>query len=247
MVHGASLNAGVLQAMAHATAKAGMFMAAGLIYASLGHDRIADLAGVARAMPMTVLAFSVAGLALMGVVPSGAYLAKKLLLDAAGESGQWWWTMVLQGGAAFTAGYMVLVLVCVFRQPSVPVVLLKRASRLSEVAALALAICSLLLAFAAFGPVPGELITNPLAPKELLSTLVVVVCGGLLALSLSQRSLLTSHAGSESIALLRRVGGAAGAVFERLDAFARRWTSASVLLLTLAGLFAGLMLQAATK
>jgi hypothetical protein len=64
---------------------------------------------------------------------------------------------------------------------------------------------------------------------------------------LSRRSLLTSHAGSESIALVRRVGGAAGAVFERMDAFARRWTTASLLLLTLAGLFAGLMLQAATK
>ena len=32
--------AGLLQAIAHATAKAGMFMAAGLVYAALGHDRI---------------------------------------------------------------------------------------------------------------------------------------------------------------------------------------------------------------
>ena len=31
--------------------------------------------------------FAIAGLALMGVVPSGAYLAKKLLLDAADSSG----------------------------------------------------------------------------------------------------------------------------------------------------------------
>jgi multicomponent Na+:H+ antiporter subunit D len=92
LVHGPVLTAGVLQAVAHATAKAGMFMAAGLVYAALGHDRIADLAGAARAMPVTVLAFAVSGLALMGVVPSGAYIAKKLLLDAADGSGQWWWT-----------------------------------------------------------------------------------------------------------------------------------------------------------
>ena len=45
--HGAALAAGTLQAISHATAKAGMFMAAGLVYAALGHDRIADLAGVA--------------------------------------------------------------------------------------------------------------------------------------------------------------------------------------------------------
>ena len=241
LIHGAALDAGVLQASAHATAKAGMFMAAGLIYASLGHDRIADLAGVARAMPITVLAFAVAGLALMGVVPSGAYLAKKLLLDAAGESGQWWWTAVLQGGAAFTAGYMVLVLVSVFRRPSVPVVLLKRASRLSEAAALSLAVCSLLLALAALGPVPGDLISNPLAPKELLSTLAVVVGGGLLAFGLSRRSLSAVAAADDGS--VRRIMGPAGAVFERMDEFARRWTSASVLLLSLAGLFTWLMVK----
>lgn len=245
LIHGAVLDAGVLQAVSHATAKAGMFMAAGLIYASLGHDRIADLAGVARAMPITVLAFAVAGLALMGVVPSGAYLAKKLLLDAAGESGQWWWTLVLQGGAAFTAGYMVLVLTNVFRRPSVPVVLLKRASRLSEAAALSLAICSLLLALAALGPVPGDLISNPLAPKELLSTFAIVVGGGLLAYGMSQRSL--SVAANADDGYVRRIMGPVGAIFERLDEFARRWTSASILLLVLAGLFAWLMIQGATS
>jgi multicomponent Na+:H+ antiporter subunit D len=243
LIHGAALDAGVLQAVSHATAKAGMFMAAGLIYTSLGHDRIADLAGVARAMPITVLAFAVAGLALMGVLPSGAYLAKKLLLDAAGESGQWWWTVVLQGGAAFTAGYMVLVLASVFRKPSVPVVLLKRASRLSEAAALFLAVCSLLLAFAALGPVPGNLISNPLAPKELLSTLAVVVAGGLLAFGISRRSLSAVAAADDGY--VRRIMGPAGAVFERMDAFVRRWTSASVLLLSLAGLFTWLMVRGA--
>ena len=46
LVHGAALTGGLLQAISHATAKAGMFMAAGLVYAALGHDRIADLGGV---------------------------------------------------------------------------------------------------------------------------------------------------------------------------------------------------------
>ena len=112
--------AGLLQAIAHATAKAGMFMAAGLVYAALGHDRIDDLAGAARALPVAVLAFLVGGVALMGVLPSGAYLAKKLLLASADESGQWWWTLVLQGGAAFTAGYVVLIAVRVLRRPAAP-------------------------------------------------------------------------------------------------------------------------------
>ena len=240
LVHGAALTGGLLQAISHATAKAGMFMAAGLVYAALGHDRIADLGGVARAMPVTLLAFAVAGIALMGVVPSGAYLAKKLLLESADSSGQWWWTIVLQGGAAFTAGYVVLVLTNALRRPSAPVKLAKRVSRLSEYAALALALCSLLLAFAALGPVPGDLISNPLAPKELGSTLLVVLGGALLAFGLSRRPLLGSAATDGP---LRRVTLAAGAGFENADAFLRRWASAGLSLLLLAALFGWLMLS----
>jgi len=217
-----------------------MFMAAGLVYAALGHDRIADLGGVARAMPVTVLAFAVSGLALMGIVPSGAYLAKKLLLDAADSSGQWWWTVVLQGGAAFTAGYVVLVLTNALRRPAAPVKLVKQVSRLSEYAALALALSSLLLAFAALGPVPGHLISNPLLPKELGPTLLVLLGGTLLALGLSHRSLFGAGDNDGSV---RRAAMAVGRGFEQTDAFLRRWPSAGLALPLLAGLFAWLMLS----
>jgi formate hydrogenlyase subunit 3/multisubunit Na+/H+ antiporter MnhD subunit len=239
LVQGTVLTGGVLQAIAHATAKAGMFMAAGLIYAALGHDRIADLGGIARAMPMTVLAFAVSGLALMGVVPGGAYLAKKLLLDAADSSGQWWWTVVLQGGAVFTAGYVVLVLTNALRRPSAPVTLVKRVALLSEIAALALAVCSLLLAFAALGPVPASLLANPLLPKELGATLLVFLGGALLALAVSRGRLY--DAGSPD-GPLRRATVPVGRGFEQADSFLRQWTSAGLALLVLAAVFAWLML-----
>jgi len=236
-VQGFALTGGLLQVISHATAKAGMFMAAGLIYAALGHDRIADLAGVARAMPVTVLAFALAGLALMGVVPSGAYLAKKLMLDAADASGQWCWVVVLQGGAVFTAGYVVLVLVSVLRRRAEPMPLAKRVSRLSELAALTLSACSLLLALAATGPVPGSFIANPLAPKELGTLLAVVLGGSLLALGLSRRP-LTGSAGAASGAL-RRAAVAVGEAFERADGVIRRWQFASISLLVLVLLLGG--------
>ena len=50
---GGALAGGMLQAISHATAKAAMFMAAGLIYKTLGHDRIAEFAGIGRALPVT--------------------------------------------------------------------------------------------------------------------------------------------------------------------------------------------------
>jgi multicomponent Na+:H+ antiporter subunit D len=239
LVHGGALTGGLLQAVSHATAKAGMFMAAGLVYAALGHDRIADLAGVARAMPVTVLAFAVAGLALMGIVPSGAYLAKKLMLDAADGTGQWWWTIVLQGGAVFTAGYVVLVLVSALRRRRDPIPMVRRVSRLSEFAALALAACSLLLAFAALGPVPGHLVLSPLKPAELGSTLLVLLGGTLLALGLARRSLLApDRAGAaERDGRARRAMVAVGGAFERADLLVRRWPNASIALLAVAALF----------
>ncbi|MCU0811119.1 MAG: hypothetical protein MUE59_08805 [Thiobacillaceae bacterium] len=237
--HGAALTGGLLQAVSHATAKAAMFMAAGLVYSALGHDRIADLAGTARAMPITVLTFALAGLALMGVVPSGAYVAKKLLLDAAAGSGQWWWTMVLQGGAVFTAGYVALVLANALRRPSAPLPSVKRVARLSEFAALALAACSLLLAFAAL-PLPGKLISNPLAPAELGATLLVFLGGAALALGLSRRPLFTDGR-TATDGPVRRVAVAVGVAFEQADQGIRRWPAATLGLLALAALFGWLL------
>jgi formate hydrogenlyase subunit 3/multisubunit Na+/H+ antiporter MnhD subunit len=224
-------SAGVLQAIAHATAKAGMFMAAGLIYAHLGHDRIDDLAGAARALPVAVLAFFVGGIALMGVLPSGAYLAKKLLLASADESGQWWWAWVLQGGAAFTAAYVVLIAVRVLRRPAAPLRDLNPVSMLSQIAALVLALASLGLSLTAvWGPLSAELISNPLSPKELGNTLTMFVLGALLAAGLARRPLFgaADNGPRGGIALL-------GLAFEQGDRFVRRWPSAMLALLLIAG------------
>jgi hypothetical protein len=131
---------------------------------------------------------------------------------------------------------VVLVLSNVLRRPSAPLHLVKRVSRLSEFAALGLALASLLLAFAAIGPLPGDLISDPLAPKELGATLLVVLGGALLALGLSRRSLFGG------LGPVRRASVALGLGFEQADAVLRRWPSATIALLTLAVLFGGLML-----
>ena len=250
LVHGAALAGGLLQAVSHATAKAGMFMAAGLVYATLGHDRIKDLAGVARVMPVTVLAFLVSGLALMGVVPSGAYLAKKLLLGAAEDSGQWWWTVVLQGGAVFTAGYVVLVLVSVLRRPAEPLKIVKPVARASEWAALLLALCSLGLAFAGLGPwLPAGLIKNPFVISEMGPTLLVVLGGALLALALAQRPMVGAGRLDDAVPAgpLRAATVRVGRLFEQADASVRRWPAAGLAMLGLAAAFGWLLVAGAAR
>ena len=71
-------------------------------------------------MPMTVIAFGLAGLSLMGMPPSGGFVAKWLLLRAAVESGQWWWSLVIVSGGLLTGGYVYRVLAAVQAAPSAP-------------------------------------------------------------------------------------------------------------------------------
>ena len=222
--------AGVLQAIAHATAKAGMFMAAGLIYARLGHDRIDELAGAARALPVAVAAFLIGGLALMGVLPSGAYLAKKLLLASADVSGQWWWSWVLQGGAAFTAGYVVLVALRVFARPAAPLADLRPVSKLSQWAALGLALASLGLSLAAVeGPLPADLLAKAFSLEELGTMALLFAVGALLAAALARRPLL---GGGDPV----RPGFAGlGGLFESGDRWVRQWSAAMLSLLLVVG------------
>ena len=238
---GDALTGGLLQAISHATAKAAMFMAAGLIYKALGHDRIAELRGIGRALPMSVLAFALGGVALMGLPPSGAYLAKKLLLDAAAETGQWWWDLVMQVGGFFTASYVLLVLAHALWPADGPVKLRAPVPRLQEAAALVLALCSMLLGLAAIGPVPLD--TLSLAPEELWSAVLLVLGGGVLAMALGHR--LPPVPLGHGVAIMGpvRTGTVAVAgVIERADDALRRWPVAGLSLLVLVIAFIATML-----
>jgi formate hydrogenlyase subunit 3/multisubunit Na+/H+ antiporter MnhD subunit len=138
---------GVLQLVSHAVAKAAMFMAAGLVAEALGHDRIAGLGGIGRALPKTVFAFGFGGMSLMGLPPSGGFLAKGLLLTAAVAEGQWWWAVVILVGGLLAGGYVFRVLLPALGGASKPLTLRARVSWQREAIVLALALCAVLLGF----------------------------------------------------------------------------------------------------
>jgi formate hydrogenlyase subunit 3/multisubunit Na+/H+ antiporter MnhD subunit len=142
---GWALAGGTLQVVSHALAKGAMFLAAGLVYAALGHDRIRDLAGVARALPLTALAFALAGLSLVGIQPSGGYLVKTLLGGAAEASNAWWWGLVLDAGGLLTAAYLTWVLGQAFARSGRSRELVRRPRPSQELVVLTLALASLLL------------------------------------------------------------------------------------------------------
>jgi formate hydrogenlyase subunit 3/multisubunit Na+/H+ antiporter MnhD subunit len=141
-----AFSGGVMQASSHAFAKAAMFLSAGLIAESLGHDRIAELGGAARAMPATFLALGLGGLSLMGLPPSGGFVAKWLLMKASIACGQWVWAVVMAAGGLLAGGYLYRVLAPAVSGESP--LLQKTPARSRESVALALALVAVLLAFA---------------------------------------------------------------------------------------------------
>lgn len=102
-------NGGIYHALSHALAKAAMFLAAGSMSYAVADDAVESVSGVAQRLPMSFLAFGLAGLSLAGVPPSGGFLAKWLLLTAALESGGWFWAAVVAVGGLLTLAYILLV------------------------------------------------------------------------------------------------------------------------------------------
>lgn len=113
-----ALSGGVYLAISHAVAKAAVFLAAGAMLKVTHEDRIDRLQGVGRHLPISLFAFATAGVSLMGLPPSGGFVAKWLLLTAALSTGQWWWAVVLVLGGLTSAAYIFRVLRRCFLPPS---------------------------------------------------------------------------------------------------------------------------------
>ncbi|BCO32185.1 hypothetical protein TspCOW1_22880 [Thiohalobacter sp. COW1] len=92
--------------LAHALAKAAMFLAAGNLLRFGGHDRIPDLDCVAQRLPLTVAAFALAGISIAGLPPTGGFIGKWLLLEAALLQGRWDLVAVMLLGGLLAAGYV---------------------------------------------------------------------------------------------------------------------------------------------
>jgi multicomponent Na+:H+ antiporter subunit D len=139
-------SAGLMQVLAHAFAKAAMFLAAGVLAETIGHDQIERLGGAVRVLPLTFLTLALGGLSLMGLPPSGGFFAKWLMLQASVASGQWIWSLPILAGGLLAAGYMYRVLKPALSDGEISVQSQPR--RYQEAIAFALTLIALALAFA---------------------------------------------------------------------------------------------------
>jgi multicomponent Na+:H+ antiporter subunit D len=83
------LTAGIVHMFNHALMKGALFLAMGAIALRIGSVRIEDMRGLGRRMPLTMAAWVVAGLGMIGVPLTAGFISKWYLILAAIDAGAW--------------------------------------------------------------------------------------------------------------------------------------------------------------
>jgi multicomponent Na+:H+ antiporter subunit D len=102
----------------HAVLKITLFFCAGAIYVTTGYDRVSQLDGLGRRMPVTMAAFGVASLGLAGLPPLGGFVSKWFLGTGTIEAGEPLLALVVIGSGLLTAGYLLPIVHRAFFRPT---------------------------------------------------------------------------------------------------------------------------------
>lgn len=101
--------------LAHGLAKVSMFLAAGEMQETFGSRQVHAVTGASQTMPLAMFAFAVAGGSLIGLPPSGGFLAKwELLLPVVQQPERWPWLLAILAGTLMSAAYVFRVVVVAF-------------------------------------------------------------------------------------------------------------------------------------
>ena len=97
---------GVAHVTNHAVSKITLFLCAGSIYVSTHKTDVSQMAGLARHMPWTMAAFTLASVSLVGIPPASGFVSKWYLAVGSVERGSPWLLGVLLTSSLLTAAYL---------------------------------------------------------------------------------------------------------------------------------------------
>jgi multicomponent Na+:H+ antiporter subunit D len=107
-----------LHIAAHAVSKITLFFAAGAIYTAAHKTEVSQLAGIGRSMPITMTAFTIGALSLIGIPPAAGFVSKWFILQGAAQSGQYVALGVIVASTLLNAAYFLpIVHAAFFRAP----------------------------------------------------------------------------------------------------------------------------------
>jgi len=96
---------GITHIAAHAFSKITLFFCAGSIYCASQRKKISDLSGIGKRLPITMLAFFIGSLGMIGIPPTGGFISKWYLLVGSVDAGQMALLAVLLVSALLNAAY----------------------------------------------------------------------------------------------------------------------------------------------
>jgi multicomponent Na+:H+ antiporter subunit D len=108
----------LLHVVNHAVMKACLFFVAGSVRMRTGHVQIQNLTGLARKMPWSMAAFTVAALSMIGIPPAAGFFSKWYLLLGALEVANPWFVAVILLSSLLNAVYFFRVLENLYAKPS---------------------------------------------------------------------------------------------------------------------------------
>jgi len=101
----ASIMAAALHIAAHAVSKITLFFAAGAIYTAAHKTHVSQLDGIGRRMPVTMTAFAIGALSMIGVPPTAGFVSKWYLLSGVMATQQYAAAAVIALSTALNAAY----------------------------------------------------------------------------------------------------------------------------------------------
>ena len=111
------LTGGIIHMFNHSLMKGALFMVMGCVFFAAGSVHIRDLEGMGRRMPLTMAAFVIAGLSLIGVPPSVGFISKWILIQAALEAGLWPIAALILASSLLAAVYIWRVVEAAYFRP----------------------------------------------------------------------------------------------------------------------------------
>lgn len=111
------LSGALLHMVNHAVLKIILFFSAGVIMTGAGVDKVSQLRGIGRRFPVTMCAFTVASLGLVGVLPTNGFVSKWHLFAGCLEAGMVVPAVVLLISALLTALYLLPICIRAFLTP----------------------------------------------------------------------------------------------------------------------------------
>lgn len=117
----AGVAAGMFHLVNHAVIKGGLFMAVAAVVLAYKGTTLNDFRGLGRTAPLTMTAFAILALSLIGVPLTAGFQSKFALVTALLESGWWWGALLVMFSSVLAVIYMGRILeVVFFRAPFNP-------------------------------------------------------------------------------------------------------------------------------